>query len=131
MKKLIYTNSILIKATLIIITLNIGVASGQNGKEQSVPIPDTINKIFQISCIPCHGIDGGRFPHSRLNLSKWAGYSAEKEAEKAALICSTLSRGSMPPKSRRESQPELNPTKEQVEMICKWAESFNSKSGEK
>jgi mono/diheme cytochrome c family protein len=131
MKKLIYTNGMLIKAALIIITLNTGIASGQKSKEQSVPIPDNINKVFQTSCMPCHGINGGRFPHSRLNLSKWAGYGAEKEAQKAALICSTLSKGSMPPKSRRESQPELNPTKEQVDLICKWAESINRKSGKK
>jgi hypothetical protein len=131
MKKLNYSNGGLLKAALIIIFLNIGVASGQKAKEKSVPIPDNINKIFQTSCMPCHGIDGGRFPHSRLNLSKWAGYGAEKEAEKAALICSTLSKGLMPPKSRRELQPGLNPTKEQVEMICKWAESLNPKSGRK
>jgi hypothetical protein len=131
MKKPIYSNGVLLTAVLIIITLNIQVASGQKAKEESVPIPDSINKIFQTSCMPCHGPDGGRFPHSRLNLSKWAGYGAEKEAEKAALICSTLSKGSMPPKSRRESQPELNPVKEQVDIICKWAESLNPKSGKK
>jgi hypothetical protein len=131
MKKLIFINGWLLRAVLIIISLSSGIAAGQKMKENPVPIPENINKIFQNSCTPCHGKEGGRFPHSRLNLSKWAGYGAEKEAEKAALICSTLSKGSMPPKSRRESHPELNPTKEQVDLICKWAESLNPKSAKK
>jgi hypothetical protein len=131
MKMLIYSNKGLLKAVLIIITLNFAVATGQKTQEKSVPIPDNINKIFQTSCMPCHGEDGGRFPHSRLNLSKWAGYGAEKEAEKAVLICSTLSKDAMPPKSRREEKPELNPTKEQVELICTWAQSLNPKKGKK
>lgn len=131
MKRLIYPNRLLFKAFLIIITLDTGVAFSQKTKVQSVPIPDNINKIFQTSCMPCHGADGGRFPHSRLNLSKWSGYGIEKEAEKAALICSALSKGSMPPKSRKESNPDLNPTKEQAEIICKWAESFNAKAENK
>lgn len=131
MKRLTYSNGMLLRSVLIIFILKTGIVYSQKTETQSVPIPEDINKIFQTSCMPCHGKDGGRFPHSRLNLSKWAGYGTEKEAEKAALICSTLCKGSMPPKSRMESQPGLNPTKEQVELICKWAESVNPKSGKK
>jgi hypothetical protein len=32
----------------------------------------------------------------------------------------------MPPKSARDSKPELIPTKEQADLICKWAELLNS-----
>jgi hypothetical protein len=35
----------------------------------------------------------------------------------------------MPPKSARESTPELIPTKEQFDLICIWAESIKSKKG--
>jgi mono/diheme cytochrome c family protein len=112
---------------LIVVTAilaNIHIASGQAKKEQQVLIPEDINKIFQTSCMPCHGSKGGRLPGARLNFSRWAGYGAAKEKEKASLICSAVRKGSMPPRSARESKPELIPTKGQSDMICKWAESL-------
>lgn len=111
---------------VITILANICIASGQTGKKQQFPIPDNINKIFQTSCMPCHGDNGGRLPKSRLYFSRWAGYGAAKETEKASLICSAVSRGKMPPKSARDSKPELIPTKEQADLICKWAELLKS-----
>lgn len=98
--------------------------SGQIQKERKYPIPDSINAIFQTSCMPCHGSKGGRLPGASLKFSRWAGYSAEKEKEKASLICSAVSEGLMPPESARESRPELIPTKEQIDMICNWAETL-------
>lgn len=131
MKKLFRFNEMLQVTVIIIILINIQIASGQTGKNQQFPIPENINKIFQTSCMPCHGINGGRLPKSRLYFSRWAGYGAAKEAEKASLICSSVRKGKMPPKSARESRPELIPTKEQVDLICNWAESLKSKKVEK
>ena len=116
---------------LIAFLTNIHISSGQAKKEQQYPIPDTINTIFQTSCMSCHGFKGGRFPKSRLNLSRWAMYGAAKEKEKASLICTTLSKGAMPPKSIRKSKPGLIPTKEQIDLICRWAESLKSRKAEK
>jgi hypothetical protein len=42
---------------------------------------------------------------------------------------SVLKKGAMPPKSVRETRPEIVPAKEQIEIIQKWAESL--KSGDK
>jgi mono/diheme cytochrome c family protein len=131
MKKLFHFNSTLWQMALIAILANIRIAYAQTGKEKQIPIPENINNIFQTSCMPCHGDKGGRLPASRLNFSKWAGYGASKEAEKASLICSTLSKGAMPPKSVRDSKPELIPTKEQIDLVCKWADSLKSKKGRK
>jgi hypothetical protein len=61
---------------------------------------------------------------SKLNFSKWLDYSAAREAERASKICSMLNKGEMPPKKARESHPELIPAKEQVDLICDWAESL-------
>jgi hypothetical protein len=36
----------------------------------------------------------------------------------------------MPPKSVRNSKPELIPTKEQIDLICNWAESLKSEKKE-
>lgn len=123
MRKLYQFNHMFLKLFLIAIIGNFQIVTGQKVKEKPIPIPDTISVIFQKSCMPCHWDKGGRFPKSRLNFSRWEGYGPAKESEKALLICSTLRKGKMPPKSVRESHPELNPTKDKVELICKWAES--------
>ena len=131
MKRLFHFNSKIIQLAIIAMLANIRIASGQSEKNQPFPIPENINKIFKTSCMQCHGSDGGRLPKSKLNFSRWAGYGAAKEAEKALLICSTLRKGKMPPKSVRDSNPELIPTKEQVDLICKWAESLKPEKEKK
>jgi cytochrome c5 len=131
MKRLFHFKGMLIQMAIIAILANIRIASGQSEEKQPFPIPENINKIFQTSCMQCHGNDGGRLPKSRLNFARWAGYGAAKEAEKALLICSTLWKGKMPPKSVRDSNPELKPTTEEVDLICKWAESLKSEKEKK
>ena len=100
-------------------------------KEQPSPIPENINKIFQTSCLNCHGSNGRLLALAKLNLSKWDEYTAAEKAKKASGICSELTEGKMPPKSARKSNPELIPSKEQIELICKWAESLKPKSERK
>jgi hypothetical protein len=68
---------------------------------------------------------------AKLNFSKWDEYGAAKEAEKASKICSMLTEELMPPKSIRKSNPEIIPTKEQIALVCKWAESLKPKEVEK
>jgi mono/diheme cytochrome c family protein len=127
MKKSFHYNSLLRIISIIAILANMPIASGQTGNKQHYQIPEPVNKIFQTSCMSCHGSNGGRFPKSRLNFSRWEGYGESKEAEKASSICSAVRKGIMPPKSARESKPELIPTKEQVDLICKWSEELKFK----
>jgi hypothetical protein len=127
MKTLMHSYRKHMQIAIIAIFASIRIASGQSEKKQQFPIPDNINKIFKTSCMSCHGSDGGRLPKSKLNFSRWTSYSAAKETEKASLICTQVRKGKMPPKSARESNPELIPTKEQNELICKWAESLKVK----
>jgi mono/diheme cytochrome c family protein len=124
MKKLFHLKGILIQLTILAILININNASGQTGKKEQIAIPEDINKIFQTSCMTCHGNDGGRFPKSKLNFSRWNSYGVAKEIEKASMICSEVKKGKMPPRSARESNPELIPTKEQIDLICKWVETI-------
>jgi hypothetical protein len=131
MKKLFRFKGLLWQMALIIMLTNVRIASGQDMKVQISPIPDNINKIFQTSCMQCHGINGGMMPLAKLNFSKWSEYSDVKKAEKASKICSVLNNELMPPKSIRKSKPELIPTKEQIGLICKWAETLKIKEGEK
>jgi hypothetical protein len=98
--------------------------SAQNATAETQPIPVNISKIFQNSCKPCHWNSGGMMSVARVNFSKWSDYSPVKASEKAALIFTTLKKSKMPPKSVRESNPALIPSKEQIELIGKWAESI-------
>jgi mono/diheme cytochrome c family protein len=127
MKKLFRFNCLLCQMVMMVMLGSIRITSGQTVKEQTSPIPDDINKIFQTSCFKCHGSNGRMLPMAKLNFSKWAEYGVEKEGEKASKICSMLTEGLMPPKSVRKSNPELIPTKEQIALICKWAESLKPK----
>jgi hypothetical protein len=64
---------------------------------------------------------------AKLNFSEWDSYSAEKQAKKAEAICNVITKGSMPPKSFRQSHPEAIPTDAQKELICKWSKTCAEK----
>jgi hypothetical protein len=113
-----------IRLVLLVFLANVYYLSGQTSGKQQNPIPENINRIFQTSCMPCHGDNGGRLPTSRLKFSRWSAYDSKKQSNRAEAICSQIRKGKMPPKSARDSTPELIPTKEQTELICAWAESL-------
>jgi Haem-binding domain len=96
----------------------------QDVSKSPAALPDEVNKIVSVSCIPCHTSEGGLMSKTKLNFTVWNNYSPDKQKEKAAKMYSKLSKGEMPPKSAREKKPELIPTREQVEIIKKWSESF-------
>jgi mono/diheme cytochrome c family protein len=127
MKNIFHYKSPFWKMAVIFLLASLQNISCQNVKEQPSPIPEHINKIFQASCLNCHGSNGKLLAKAKLNLSKWDEYNAAEKANKASGICSQLTEGKMPPKSIRKSNPELIPSKEQIELICKWAESLKPK----
>jgi hypothetical protein len=100
-------------------------ASGQETSKASPSLPEDVNKIVSFSCMPCHTSTGGFMSRSKLNFTEWTQYSASKQKEKAEQIYSELKKDKMPPKSARETKPEIIPTKDQIEIIKKWVESFN------
>jgi mono/diheme cytochrome c family protein len=99
-------------------------AKGQDASKAASALPDEINKIVSVSCVPCHTSEGGLMSRSKLNLTEWNNYSPEKQKEKAAKMYSEINKGAMPPKMAREKRPETIPTKDQAEIIKKWSESF-------
>jgi uncharacterized membrane protein len=101
-------------------------AVAQGAVKASVTLPDSVNKIITSSCTPCHTSQGGIMSKTKLNFTEWTNYSPEKQKEKAAKIYSEINKGSMPPKMAREKRPETIPTKDQVEIIKKWSESFTA-----
>lgn len=98
----------------------------QESPQESPALPENINKIVTVSCMPCHTSTGGMLSRGKLNFTEWTKYSVEKQKEKAAKMYSELKKEAMPPKSARETRPEIIPTKDQIDIIKKWSESFES-----
>jgi hypothetical protein len=110
---------------LILIFLMAGkTVKGQETPKGSAPLPENINAIVSVSCMPCHSADGGYLAKTKLNFSEWSDYSADKQKKKAAQMYKELNKNAMPPKDAREANPDIIPTKEQVEVIKNWADSF-------
>lgn len=97
---------------------------GQDPSTVSPSLPDSINVIVSVSCMPCHSDAGGVFSRPKLNFEKWTQYSPEKQKERAAKMYSELNKGAMPPTASREKSPEKIPTVEQIATIKRWSESF-------
>jgi hypothetical protein len=94
-----------------------GVAGGK-------PIPESVMKIADRSCIHCHVSNGNPMAAAHLNLSNWDKESPEKQAEKANAMCKMVTKGKMPPKSFAKSHPDGVPSAEEVKIICDWAQSI-------
>lgn len=123
MKK-VYRKGIILIMALMAIMMSTQIISGQDAKAKASPIPDNVNKIFQTSCTPCHWKGGKWMAMNFINFSKWTEYDAAKESKKAGMIKYVLEKGKMPPKKVRKNTPDIVPTKEQIDLINKWADSL-------
>jgi hypothetical protein len=101
---------------------------GQEASKTSAPLPESINKIVSVNCMPCHSDKGGMMSRTKLNFSEWTGYSSDKQKKKAETMYKELKKDAMPPKSARENNPDIIPTKEQIAIIKAWADSLNADS---
>lgn len=99
---------------------------GQEPAKESAALPEEINIIVTASCMPCHTSKGGLLSRGKLNFTEWTKYSAATQKKKAAMMYSMLKKGAMPPKSARETNPDIIPTIAQIEIIKKWSESFDA-----
>jgi hypothetical protein len=85
-------------------------------------IPADVMSVLKKSCFGCHAEPGKSTAMLHLNFTKWDEYSAEKQASKAKDMCSEVTKDKMPPKKFRENNPEAIPTKEEMKILCEWAE---------
>jgi hypothetical protein len=89
-----------------------------------VKLPDSIQKFVQRACMDCHADDGSSMARSKINFSKWETYDDAKQAKKANAMCKELTKAGMPTKKWRENNPNDIPTKAEVDMVCRWANSL-------
>jgi hypothetical protein len=108
----------------VLVILNLSV-SGQEISKESPVLPENIKSIVSFSCMPCHSDKGGLLARGKLNFTEWTTYSLKKQKEKAEKMYSEVKKGAMPPKSVRETRPEIIPTGEQANSIKKWADSLS------
>jgi hypothetical protein len=87
-------------------------------------IPSEITVVLRRSCIKCHDSGGNEIAMAALNFSKWDTYTPEIQAKKAKLMCNVLSNESMPPMAVKRADPELIPTAAEIDIICKWSNSY-------
>jgi hypothetical protein len=98
--------------------------SSQKDGVVSKPISPGVMKIAERSCLKCHADGGNEMAMMHLNLSNWGKFSPEKQADKAKDMCKMVTKDKMPPKGFREKNPGAAPTKEEVKIICDWAQSI-------
>jgi len=103
------------------------VLSQKKISQKSYSIPNNVAEVLNNSCVSCHGDGGKGMAMSMWNFSVWDTYSAKKQAKKANAMCNAITKGSMPPASVQKATPEKIPTKAQIDIVCKWANSLNSK----
>jgi len=97
-------------------------------QEQPQLFPKEVATIFENSCYACHGPDGDNFKaKSKLNFGNWADWSDAKKVGKMQDISDILSKGKMPPSKYLEHNPDKALTKEQKDVINKWAEDESNK----
>jgi len=122
-------NSVIIPARsylilILFFLITSGNVGGQDVSQDSPPLPENISKIVSASCMPCHSSGGGMLARTKLNFSEWQGYSPDKQKKKAGQMYKEIKKDAMPPEDAREANPDIIPTKEQVEIIKNWADSF-------
>lgn len=109
-------------ASVIILMPAEAASQKQTRTVETSDIPEDLMKVFENSCMPCHGSEGKGISVSMLNFNEWSKYSPKKQAKKAGAICKTITKGSMPPASFIEANPGKAIAATQKEIICKWAE---------
>jgi hypothetical protein len=113
-------------ALVLVISPSVAI-SQQKTARSAYSVPDDVAKILHNSCTGCHDLGGSKMASSVWSFSAWDNYPAAKQAKKSEAICKAMTKGSMPPPSERNAHPEKNPTKVQIETVCKWAGSFRKK----
>jgi hypothetical protein len=126
MKKTIITSLSVTGFLIVILLILASPTKAQDVSKTTSALPNDINTIVTASCTPCHTSQGGLMSRTKLNFTEWTNYSPEKQKIKAAKMYEEINKGDMPPKMAREKRPETIPTKDQVEIIKKWSESFPS-----
>lgn len=85
MKKAIFYSLTVLCAAVVVFALYAPGSSGQDAGKFSFALPDSINKIVSVSCVPCHTDKGGLMSRTKLNWTNWTQYSPSKQKRRQIL----------------------------------------------
>ena len=114
---------------MIIVALIINPLSARTSKETDntgKPIPESVMKIAEKSCVKCHADPARGMAKSMLNLTDWDKFSPDKQSSKAKAMCKMVTKDRMPPKKFRKDNPDGNPSKDEIATLCDWAQSLQT-----
>ena len=133
MKKILWITALLIAIIAIAITFNFSNANATNNTivpqdKLTIDFPEDVTAILERSCFDCHTNDASNFKaKGKLNFSKWDEYKPSKKISKLGAICEEITDGKMPTKKYKNKYPDKSLSKEEIDLICNWADEESKK----
>ena len=128
MKKIIaITATIFLSLFFVTLIMAPDKAVSSSNSDKGASIPDSVTKILEKSCYPCHSAPGSGMAMMHLNFDNWEKYNPEKQADKAKSICKKATSGKMPTSSFKKNNPDKIPTEKEINTLCNWANSLEIK----
>jgi hypothetical protein len=118
---------VMIAIAAMVVMMPVKAVSQKESAAKSMALPDSVNKIVMVACAACHATGGNGMAEAHWKADKWDTYTPDKAASKAEAMCKQVTKGSMPPKSFKESHKDAVLTPQQVATICNWANAQKKK----
>lgn len=129
MKKLVLLSIVLVGAAIALMSFTFSKVNTSNPPQEQAQamFPAEIQKIFETSCFDCHTDTGNAKAKLKLNFSKWGELSDAKKVGKIGNINDEVQSGKMPTARYISNYPDRALTKEQKELVNKWAAEESAK----
>lgn len=133
MKKILWITSLIIAVLAIIFAFNFTNANANNNitvpqENQKLDFPEDVMSVLERSCFDCHSDEASNFKaKGKLNFSKWNEYKPSKKISKLGAICEEITDGKMPTKKYKNKYPDKSLSKEEIDLICNWADEESKK----
>lgn len=91
---------------------------------EEIAFPEDVLSVMERSCFGCHTDEAtNKKAKFKLNFSNWTDMKASKKIGKLSAICEEIAEGEMPPEKFLENYPDRKLTKEEIELVCEWADT--------
>lgn len=129
MKKLVLTSILITGAAVALMSFTFSKVNNSIPPQEQAQamFPQEIQKIFETSCFDCHTDTGNAKAKLKLNFSKWGDLSDAKKVGKIESINDEVQSGKMPTARYISNYPDRALTKEQKELVSKWAAEESAK----
>ena len=128
MKKLLFVAVLVSGVALTAFTVSNSPVAPQDKAKLEIGAPEDVTAVIENSCFGCHN-DGSQNEKSKakLNFSKWNDMDNVKKISALNEITEVIKKEEMPPAKFLANYPDKKVSKEQAELINKWADEYSSK----